>query len=129
MLESETLIGERLALLSKYLKDYHGLNKPFRGRIPIGRLDPGPSSEDVKKAINFGMHELTKAHDKFEILRIAIRILFKIGRRNRDPKYICSELVYEAFRKADVWFKFKQRSISLDEILQDPRVNQNYRIH
>lgn len=129
VLESETLIGVRLAPLSKYLKDYHGRNKPYRGRILIGRLDPGPSAEDVKKAISFGMDELTKPYDNFEILRIAIRILFKIGRRNRDRKYICSELVYEAFRKADVWFKFHHRSISPDDIWKDPRVHQQCRIH
>lgn len=129
VLESETLIGVRLAPLSKYLRDYHGRNKPYRGRILIGRLDPGPSSEDVKKAISFGMDELTKPYDNFEILRIAIRILFKMGRRNRDRKYICSELVYEAFRKADVWFKFNNRSISPDDIWQDARVHQQCRIH
>ena len=128
VLESETLIGVRLAPLSKYLKDYHGKDRPYKGRIIIGRLNPDVHPDDLKKAISFGMDVLTMPYDNFEILRIAIRILFKRGRRNRDKKYICSELVYECFRKADVWFKFNKRSISPDDIWQDPRVEQVCRI-
>jgi hypothetical protein len=128
VLESETLIGVRLAPLSKYLKDYHGKNRPYTGRMVIGRLRPEPELHDMKKAISFGMDELTMPYDNFEILRIAIRILFKLGRRNRDRKYICSELVYECFRRADIWFKFNKRSISPDDIWRDPRVHQVCRI-
>ncbi len=129
ILESETLIGVRLAPLSKYLRDYHGRNRPYKGRMIIGRLKPEPDPAEVKKAICFGMDELTKPYDNFEILRIALRILLKIGRRNRDRKYICSELVYECFRRADIWFKFNRRSISPDDIWQDPRVHHVCRIH
>lgn len=129
ILESETLIGVRVAPLSKYLKDYHGKNRPYKGRMVIGRLDPAPDPEAVKTAICFGMDELTKPYDNWEILRIACRILFKRGRRNRDRKYICSELVYECYRRADVWFKFNKKSISPDDIWKDPRVHRVCRIH
>lgn len=122
ILESETLIGVRLAPLSKYLKDYHGKNRPYKGRMFIARLTSKISPDEYKKAISFGMDELTKPYDNLEILRIAIRILFKIGRRNRDKKYICSELIYEAFRKAGIWFQFNKRSISPDDIWKDSRV-------
>ena len=129
ILESETLIGVRIAPLSKYLMDYHGKNRPYKGRMVIARLHPAPLPEDLKKAICFGMDELTKPYDNWEIARIAMRILFRIGRRNRDRKYICSELVYECFRRADIWFKFRKRSISPDDIWNDPRVKQVCRIH
>ena len=128
ILESETMIGVRIAPLSKYLKDYHGRNRPYKGRMVIGRLNPDAAEEDIKKAISFGMDELTKPYDNWEILRIAIRILFRMGRRKRDRKYICSELVYECFRRADVWFKFHKKSISPDDIWKDPRVRQVCRI-
>lgn len=128
ILESETFIGVRLAPLSKYLKDYHGKNRPYRGRMMIARLLPEPPEDDTKAAISFGMDELTKPYDNLEILRIAIRILFKMGRRSRDKKYICSELVYECFRKAGVWFKFNRRSISPDDIWKDERVRTVCRI-
>ena len=122
ILESETFVGVRLAPLSKYLRDYHGRNKPYRGRMFIARLDPEVTQEIHRKAVSMGMDELTKPYDNLEIFRIAIRILFKLGRRNRDRKYICSELVYEAFRKAGILFHFRHRSISPDDIWVDSRV-------
>jgi hypothetical protein len=129
ILESETFIGVRFAPLSKYLRDYHEKNRPYRGRMFIGRLTPEVPVASHNKAVSFGMDELTKPYDNLEIFRIAIRILFKIGRRNRDRKYICSELVYEAFRKAGILFHFNHRSISPDDIWQDPRVQSVARIH
>ena len=128
VLESETAIGVRLVPLSKYLRDYHGRNKPYKGRIVIGRIAPAADGEKVKKAISFGMDELTRPYDNWEIMRIAIRILFGRGRKDRDRKYICSELVYEAFRKADIAFRFNRNSISPDDIWKDARVEMQFRI-
>lgn len=122
ILESETFIGVRVAPLSKYLRDYHGRNKPYRGRMFIARLDSEITPEQHKTAVSWGLDELTKPYDNLEILRVAIRILFKMGRKNRDRKYICSELVFEAFKKAGVVFRFHQRSISPDDIWKDSRV-------
>lgn len=123
ILESETMIGVRLAPLSKYLKDYHGRNRPYRGRMIVGRILPEPEPTALKSVISFGMDELTKPYDNWEILRIAMRILFKRGRKTRDKKYICSELVYEAFHKVGITFRFKNRSISPDDIWKDSRVH------
>ena len=67
VLESETAIGVRLVPLSKYLRDYHGRNKPYQGRIVIGRIAPAADDEKVKKAISFGMDELTRPYDNWEI--------------------------------------------------------------
>ena len=128
ILESETAIGVRLVPLSKYLRDYHGRNKPYKGRIVIGRIAPAADGEQVKKAISFGMDELTRPYDNWEIMRIAMRILFRRGRKDRDRKYICSELVYEAFRKADIAFRFNRNSISPDDIWKDARVEMKFRI-
>lgn len=128
VLESETAIGVRLVPLSKYLRDYHGRNKPYKGRIVIGRIAPAADGEKVKKVISFGMDELTRPYDNWEIMRIAMRILFRRGRKDRDRKYICSELVYEAFRKADIAFRFNRNSISPDDIWKDARVEMKFRI-
>ncbi len=129
ILESETLIGVRLAPLSKYLKDYHGRRRPYRGRMFVARLEPDVAEEVQKKAISYGMDQLTKPYDNWEILRIAFRIAFGIGRKSRDRKYICSELVYEAFHKAGVEFSYHNRSISPDDLWKDPRVKIRFRIH
>ena len=97
ILESETMIGVRVAPLSKYLRDYHGRRKPYRGRMFVAKLEPDVSAESMKKAVSFGMDQLTKPYDNWEIVRIAVRIIFGIGRKSRDRKYICSELVYEGY--------------------------------
>ena len=94
----------------------------------IGRITPAADGEKVKKVISFGMDELTRPYDNWEIMRIAMRILFRRGRKDRDRKYICSELVYEAFRKADIAFRFNRNSISPDDIWKDARVEMKFRI-
>jgi Permuted papain-like amidase enzyme, YaeF/YiiX, C92 family len=128
ILESEKLYGVRLAPLSKYIKDYHGKNKPYKGNLAVCRVNKDLSNEDVKKIFGFGLDELTKPYDNLEILRIAARILFKKGRRTQDRKYICSELVYECFQRADISFHYKNKLISPDEIWKDERLNLLFRI-
>ncbi|MEW8461965.1 MAG: YiiX/YebB-like N1pC/P60 family cysteine hydrolase [Candidatus Thiodiazotropha endolucinida] len=128
VLESETLIGVRLAPLSKYLRDYHGRNRPYKGNIVIARVDPPVDKQKLNQAISYGMDELTKPYDNFEIIRIGIRILFKISRRTRDRKYICSELVYDCFDSVGVPFNLRDEYVSPDDIWQDDQVQPQYRI-
>jgi len=129
VLESETLIGVRLAPVSKYLRDYHGRRRPYRGQIVVARVEPEVGVERLRAAISFGMDELTKPYDNFEILRIAMRILFRRGRRTRDRKYICSELVHEAFRRAGVPLRLGDGYVSPDDIWRDEQVRLCWRIH
>jgi Permuted papain-like amidase enzyme, YaeF/YiiX, C92 family len=128
VLESETAIGVRLAPMSKYLRDYHGRNRPYRGQIVVARVQPDVDPQGIKLAISFGMDELTKPYDNFEILRIATRILFRIGRRRRDRKYICSELVFDCFRQAGVSFKLDDNYVSPNDIWKDKAVQWQHRI-
>ncbi|MEW7974537.1 MAG: YiiX/YebB-like N1pC/P60 family cysteine hydrolase [Candidatus Thiodiazotropha endolucinida] len=129
VLESETLIGVRLAPLSKYLRDYHGRNRPYKGNIVIARVHPPVDKQKLNQAISYGMDELTKPYDNFEIIRIGIRILFKISRRTRDRKYICSELVYDCFDSVGVPFSLRDEYVSPDDIWQDDQVQPQYRIY
>jgi cell wall-associated NlpC family hydrolase len=128
VLESEKMYGVRLAPLSKYVKDYHGKNKPYKGQIVIAKLQPLPETQVMNNAISFGLDELTKPYDNSEIIRIALRILFQIGKRKRDKKYVCSELVYECFAKAGITFIPKDRMITPDDIWSDGRVDMKYRV-
>ena len=89
VLESEISVGVRLAPVSKYLRDYHGRDRPYRGQIVVARVQPEVDAQRIKLAISFGMDELTRPFDNFEMLRIAMRILFRVGRRTYDRKYIC----------------------------------------
>ena len=128
ILESETGIGVRLAPLSKYLRDYHGRRHPYKGQIVVAQVHPAIDEAQVKRAISFGMDELTKPYDNFEILRIAMRIMLRIGRRTRDRKYICSELVNDCFRQAGVRFHLEDNYVSPDDIWRDPAVQMRWRI-
>lgn len=128
ILESEKLYGVRVAPLSKYIKDYHGKNKPYKGLIAIARIEPPLNPEEIKKGISFGMDELTKPYDDWEILRIAIRILFNIGKRVKDRKYICSELVQVCFQQMGVVFNYRNKIISPDDIWNDGRLMLTFRI-
>ena len=128
ILESETLIGVRLAPLSKYLKDYHGKNQPYKGNMVVARVHPKIDEEKLNHAISYGMDELTKPYDNFEIVRIALRILFNVSRRTRDRKYICSELVYECFDRIGVPFNLQNEYVSPDDIWMDEQVQPRFRI-
>ena len=128
ILESEKLYGVRVAPLSKYIKDYHGKNKPYKGLITIARIEPPLNPEEIKKGISFGMDELTKPYDDWEILRISIRILFNIGKRVKDRKYICSELVQVCFQQMGVVFNYRNKIISPDDIWNDGRLMLTFRI-
>jgi hypothetical protein len=95
----------------------------------IGRVNPEPGDEPVRRAVSFGMDLLTKPYDNFEILRIAARIAFRVGRRTQDRKFICSELVDECYRAAGVKFKRRDNYISPDDIWRDPGVAMLARVH
>jgi hypothetical protein len=128
ILESETGIGVRLVPISRYLRDYHGRRRPYRGQIVVGRVEPAPGDDEARAAVSFGMDLLTKPYDNFEILRIAARIAFRVGRRTQDRKFICSELVDECYRAAGVRFARRDNYISPDDIWRDPGVRMLARV-
>jgi hypothetical protein len=128
VLEAEPKVGIRLIPLSKYLKDYKGTKKPYKGEVVIAKLNFDLAHEQLNKAISFGLDELTRPYDNWEIIRIMFRILFKIGKRENNRSYICSELVRDAFSKAGVTFRRNDTYISPQEIWKDPRVEIKYRL-
>jgi hypothetical protein len=128
VLESETGIGVRLVPLSKYLRDYHGRRRPYRGQIVVGRLTPAIDAEQARASVSYGMDLLTRPYDNGEILRIAARIALRIGRRTRDRKFICSELVDECFRAAGIRFARPDNYISPDDIWRNECVGIHNRV-
>lgn len=127
ILEAEPRIGIRLIPLSKYLRDYKK-RRPYKGQIVIAKLNFDLEQEKMNRAISFGLDELTRPYDNWEILRIMSRILFKVGKREKNKNYICSELVRDAFAKAGVIFKLNDNYISPQEIWRDARVEFKYRV-
>ena len=128
VLEAEPKIGIRLIPLSKYLNDYKGTKKPYKGQVVLAKLNFELEHEKMNKAISFGLDELTRPYDNWEIIRVFLRIVFRIGKRAKNRNYICSELVRDAFSKAGVIFRRHDTYISPQEIWKDARVVINYRI-
>lgn len=128
ILEAEPKIGIRLVPLSVYLKNYKGSKRGYKGQIVLANLNFELEKEKLNRAISFGLDELTRPYDNWEIIRIMSRILFRIGKREKNKNYICSELVRDAFAKAGVVFRLNDTYISPQEIWKDIRVQMKYRI-
>lgn len=128
LLEAEPYIGIRLIPLSKYIHDYNGKKRPYKGQIAIAKLkDPLPK-ENLNKGISFGLDELTRPYDNFEIARIMVRILLRISKRERNRAYICSELVRDIYAKAGMVIQYNDTYMSPQQIYKDPRIEMKYRI-
>jgi hypothetical protein len=128
VLEAEPSIGIRLIPLSKYLHDYKGTRRSYKGEIVLAKLHSNLPKENLNRGISFGLDELTRPYDNYEIVRIMIRILFHISKRERNRNYICSELVRDIFAKANVIMQYKNTYISPNNIWTDERVEKLYRI-
>lgn len=127
VLEAEPKIGIRLIPLSKYLHSYHK-RRPYKGQIVLAKLNVPVEKEKMDKGISFGLDELTRPYDNFEIVRIMIRILFHISKREKNRNYICSELVRDMFAKAGIIMQYHDTYISPEDIWTDKRVEMRYRI-
>ncbi|MBS1510428.1 MAG: hypothetical protein JST86_06300 [Bacteroidetes bacterium] len=128
VLEAEPSVGIRLIPLSKYLHDYKGTNRPYKGEIALAHLSFELEREKLNKGISFGLDALTRPYDNYEIFRIMIRILFRITKRERNRSYICSELVRDILAKSGVIMQYKDTYISPDNIWRDERVALKCRI-
>ncbi len=128
LLEAEPFVGIRLIPLSNYLYNYKGKRRPYKGKIIVTKMNIAIEKERLNKGISFGLDELTRPYDNWEIFRIMLRILFKAGKRERNRNYICSELVRDIYAKTGIIMKMKDSYISPDNIWQDQRVDMKYRI-
>jgi hypothetical protein len=128
VLEAEPYVGIRLIPLSKYLQDYKGKRKPYKGHLYIAEIATPIAQENLNKAISFGLDELTRPYDNWEIIRIFSRILFRIGKKEKNRSYICSELVQEAFQKAGIYFPETDTYTSPNNIWADDLVVKKYRL-
>lgn len=128
VLEAEPAVGIRLIPLSKYLNDYKDKRRPYKGQIAIASLNIDLEKDKLNRGISFGLDELARPYDNFEIVRIMMRILFHISKREKNRNYICSELVRDVLAKAGIIMQYKDTYISPDNIWSDERVQLKYRI-
>jgi hypothetical protein len=128
VLEAEPYVGIRLIPVSKYLRDYKGKKRAYKGEIVLAKLNIDVPKENLNRGISFGLDELTRPYDNWEIFRIMLRILFRISKREKNKNYICSELVRDALAKAGVIIQYNDTYISPQEIWKDERIEMKYRI-
>ena len=128
VLEAEPFVGVRLIPLSKYLNDYKGTMRPYKGQIALARLAMPLDKNDLNSGISFGLDELTRPYDNVEIMRIMIRILFKITKRSENRSYICSEFVRDILAQSNVVMPYFDTYISPDNVWNDQRVTLKCRI-
>lgn len=128
LLEAEPYIGIRLIPLSKYIKDYNGKRRPYKGQIVVAQLKEPIPKENLNRGISFGLDELTRPYDNYEIARIMVRILLRISRREKNRAYICSELVRDILAKSGVVIHYNDTYISPEEVYKDHRIQVKYRI-
>lgn len=127
-IESEASVGVRMGPFSKYIRDYNGTKKSYKGIVIVVSLQENLSEEERKKMLGFALDELTRPYDNKEIFRILYRTVFGKLKRVKDKNYICSEYVYEAFRKAGIYFQYREKSISPNDIWQDEKVILKWRL-
>ncbi|MBP6793852.1 MAG: hypothetical protein KA143_02305 [Saprospiraceae bacterium] len=128
LLEAEPYIGIRLIPLSKYLYDYNGKRRPYKGQIVIAKLKEELPKEKLNRGISFGLDELTRPYDNYEILRIMVRILLRISKREKNKAYICSELVRDIYAKAGMIIHYNDTYVSPQQIYKDNRIEMKYRL-
>lgn len=126
-LESELVYGVRMAPLSKYIRDNNGKRKPYKGVVVIASVHL-EEKERLAECIRFGMDELTRPYDNWEIFRILLRMMFRKGKSTRDRKYVCSEYVEACFNKAGITFPYIDDIITPECIWQDERVKLRFRV-
>lgn len=128
LLEAEPYIGIRLIPFSKYINDYKE-NRPYKGQIVVSNFMYELTQEQKNEGISFGLDELSRPYDNWEIFRIMLRILFRIGKKERNRDYICSELVRSCYAKSGYLFKMNDSYVSPQEIWQDENIEMKYRVH
>lgn len=128
LMEAEPSVGIRLIPLSNYLKNYNGTHRPYKGNLVVCKLANTDDTLTINKGISFGLDALTKPYDNWEIVRIMIRILFKISKRERNRSYICSELVRDILTKSGLKISYQDTYISPDHLYTHEQVQLYFRL-
>lgn len=110
VLESIEGKGVRTIPLSEYVSNFEGTGKGYDGRLAIARhsdFQVKCTPKKIKDFAQFAVDRFAYPYDEEEIARITARIVgaklgFKPGELKRNEEYICSEYVYECYRKIDI---------------------------
>lgn len=113
VLESIEGKGVRTVPLSEYVSNFEGTGIGYNGRLAIARHSEfivKNTPEKIKDLAQFAVDRFAYPYDEEEIGRITARIVgaklgFKPKELVRNQEYICSEYVYECYRKIGIKIK------------------------
>ncbi|MDH3393271.1 MAG: YiiX/YebB-like N1pC/P60 family cysteine hydrolase [Desulfobulbaceae bacterium] len=110
VLESIEGKGVRTLPLSEYVSNFEGSGEGYNGRLAIARhsdFEAKVTAKKMKSLAQFAVDRFAYPYDEEEIARITARIVgaklgFKPREMKRNEEYICSEYVYECYRKVGI---------------------------
>jgi len=132
VLESIEGHGVRTVALSEYVTNFEGTGGGYKGRIAIARhrrFAQQATPQGMKAMSQFAVDRLACPYDEEEIGRITARIVgAKLGLPPEDlvrnDEYICSEYVYECYRRLDITVRNDHRGfIAPADFANDPEVD------
>lgn len=117
VLESIETKGVRTVALSEYVRNFEGTGAGYNGRIAIARHDEFPvkaTIDKLKDMSQFAVDRFAYPYDEEEIARITARIVgsalgFKKGEIKRNEEYICSEYVFECYKRLSIDIPYDPR--------------------
>jgi hypothetical protein len=139
VLESVESIGVRTVPLSHYVRDYNGPGRGYKGDLLIARHAGlgAITTQRLRAMSQFAVDLFGSRYDTQEILRIAERIMqssLKLDSHTahdlaRDGTYICSEYVWECYRRIGLEIAHDSRGfIAPADFANDPRVCAMWRL-
>lgn len=117
VLESIEGKGVRTIPLSEYVRNFEGSDVGYKGRLALARhadFAARLTPDSLKKMSQFAVDRLSYPYDEEEIARITARIIgafldFSPGEIARDNEFICSEYVYECYRRIGIDIPYDPR--------------------
>lgn len=123
LLESVEDDGVRIVPLSHYLTNYENSNKEYNGELYLARHKHfSQENETVSVVIGRGSDLLNRNYNIAGLVRILVRIIFKIGRRQKTNEYLCSEFVEHCLSNANIKFSSNGGFIFPEHIAADSNV-------
>lgn len=117
VLESIEGKGVRTVALSEYVRNFEGTGYGYNGRVAVARhadFSSKATPENLKDMSQFAVDRFAYPYDEEEIARITARIVgsalgFKKSEIERDEEYICSEYVFECYKRIGINIPYDKR--------------------
>jgi hypothetical protein len=117
--------GVRVVSLAHYLFNYENTKAAYKGKLFIARHRGFPQSPEVQKVFfQVAVDLLNYNYDNREGKKILMDRLLRMGKRQENDAYICSEYVERLFFSINLKFQGNEKGFVFPEhIAADPNVD------